>query len=58
MAEEPSQVAAHILQRCDELCSAAIAAELPILAHLLSMAMLQAAKDSSPAPLDGHHRRK
>lgn len=41
------EVAEHILQECSRLCDMALRAELDILAHLLSMAMLQAAKSVS-----------
>lgn len=45
MRNEPSEVAAHILKTCSNLCDLALAAKLDVLAHLLSMAMLQASKD-------------
>jgi len=45
MSAESSKVAAHILEKCSELCDLALQAELDVLAHLLSMAMLQASRE-------------
>ncbi|MFT4115586.1 hypothetical protein [Bradyrhizobium sp.] len=45
MSNQSSEIAAHILKTCNELCDLAIKAELDVLAHLLSMAMLQASRD-------------
>ena len=45
MLNEPSKVAARILDTCSELRDLAVAAKLDVLAHLLSMAVLQASKD-------------
>lgn len=45
MTRNASEVAANILKQCEELCQQALEADLDVLAHLLSMTMLQAAKD-------------
>lgn len=56
MSDESSKVAAHILDQCSELCDLAMKAELDVLAHLLSMAMLQASRDLSDSEPDGSSR--
>jgi len=53
MPNNSSEVAADILKHCSELCDQAIKANLDVLAHLLSMAMLQAAQDIEAVTLDG-----
>lgn len=55
MPEQSSKVASHIFERCSELCDMALKAELDVLAHLLSMAMLQAAKHLPDDGTDGGH---
>jgi hypothetical protein len=47
MSDESSEIAAHILEECSNLCEMAMRADLDVLAHLLSMAMLQASRDLS-----------
>lgn len=44
MGEITPDVAAYILENCSDLCELAMNAKLLVLAHLLSMAMLEASK--------------
>lgn len=56
MSAESSKVAAHILEKCSEMCDLAMKSELDVLAHLLSMAMLQASRELSEGGSDDAER--
>ena len=58
MPDESLEVAADILSQCSELCDQAVNADLDVLAHLLSMAMLQAAKDMETALPNGRRQKR
>lgn len=59
MGEITPDVAAYILENCSDLCELAVNANLTMLAHLLSMAMLEAAKSlpAEPSANSGSTRR-
>lgn len=53
MPARTAEVASHVLEQCQELCDLALKADLDMLAHLLSMTMLQAAKHVANDGMDG-----
>lgn len=58
MSKRSSEVASDILKDCKRLCDQALQADLDVLAHLLSMATLQAERDSTASRLSGRSPRK